>query len=240
MLTIARREAEEADRLKTAFIHNMSHEIRTPLNAIVGFSQILAENGSDLSEKEKADFSNRIEESSDLVLTIINDILDLSAIRSGHYKMTIAPANANEMCRTALFTVKSRVPEGVDLRFTTEVDNTYMIDTDSRRVIQVIINFLTNACKNTTEGSIHLHCSIAENDGYLSFVVADTGIGVAPEKMDAIFERFNKLNNLKQGAGLGLNICISITERLGGLIYIDKNYTHGARFVFAIPVEKKV
>lgn len=236
----ARERSHQSEKMKTMFIQNMSHEIRTPLNAIVGFSQLIANSGKEITKEEKQDFSRRIEDSSELILNIINDILDISAIRSGHYKMAIAPANANEMCRTALFTVKSRVPEGVELRFTTEVDDTYMIDTDSRRVIQVIINFLTNACKNTTEGSIHLHCSTAENDGYLSFIVADTGIGVAPEKMDAIFERFNKLNNLKQGAGLGLNICSSITERLGGLIYIDKNYTHGARFVFAIPVEKKV
>ena len=235
-LATARQHAEQSNNMKTMFIQNMSHEIRTPLNAIVGFSQILAECSDDITEEEKYDFSNRIEQSSDLILNIINDILDLSSIESGHYKMQLEPAKANDMCRLALVNVKERVPHGVELEFTSDVDNEYAIVTDSKRVVQVIINFLTNACKNTTEGSIHLYCSSAENDGYLSFIVADTGIGVAPDKMDVIFERFNKLDDLKQGAGLGLSICSIITERLGGLIYIDKNYTHGARFVFAIPL----
>lgn len=237
-LNEARERAEQADRMKTMFIQNMSHEIRTPLNAIVGFSQILAECGDDISDEEKEDFSNRIEQSSDLVLNIINDILDLSTIESGHYKMVIKETKVNEMCRTALYNVKNRIPAGVELKFTTDVDDNYTIETDSKRVLQVIINFLTNAAKNTTEGFIHLHCSTTENKGYLSFSVADTGIGIAPEKMDVIFERFNKLDDMKQGAGLGLSICSIITERLNGLIYIDKTHLKGARFVFAVPLKK--
>lgn len=234
-LAEAREKSELADRMKTMFIQNMSHEIRTPLNAIVGFSQLLAESGDDITKDEKKDFSNRIETSSGLVLNIINDILDLSSIESGNYKMEKLPALANEMCRTAMFNVEERVPAGVELKFSTEVDDGYAIVTDSKRVVQVIINFLTNATKNTTHGSIHLHCSTSERQGYLTFSVADTGIGVAPEKMDYIFKRFNKLDDFKQGAGLGLSICTIIADRLNGLIYIDKNYTGGARFVFAIP-----
>lgn len=234
-LAKAREHAEQATKMKTMFIQNMSHEIRTPLNAIVGFSQILAECSDDVSDEEKCDFSNRIEQSSDLILNIINDILDLSSIESGNYKMQLAEAKVNDMCRLATVTVKERVPAGVEMKFSSDVDDSYSIVTDSKRVVQVIINFLTNATKNTTEGYIHLHCSVTENIGYVSFIVADTGIGVAPEKMDAIFERFNKLDNFKQGAGLGLSICSIITERLNGLIYIDRNYTNGARFVFAIP-----
>lgn len=235
-LNKAREQADQANNMKTMFIQNMSHEIRTPLNAIVGFSQILAECSDDITEEEKHDFSNRIEQSSDLILNIINDILDLSSIESGHYKMQLGTANVNDMCRLAMVTVKERVPQGVELKFSSDVDDSYTIVTDSKRVVQVIINFLTNATKNTTEGSIHLHCSTSENEGFLSFSVADTGIGVAPEKMDVIFERFHKLDNLKQGAGLGLSICSIITDRLGGLIYIDKHYSGGARFVFAIPL----
>ena len=234
-LNEARERAEQADKMKTMFIQNMSHEIRTPLNAIVGFSQLLAEGGDDISSEEKADFSNRIEQSSDLVLNIINDILDLSTIESGHYKMIIESTKVNDICRTALYNVKSRIPSGVELKFTTDVSDDYTIETDSKRVLQVIINFLTNAAKNTTQGHIHLHCSTSENVGYLSFSVADTGVGIAPEKMDLIFERFRKLDDMKQGSGLGLSICSIITERLNGLIYIDKTYLNGAKFVFAIP-----
>ena len=233
----ARERSRQAEKMKTMFIQNMSHEIRTPLNAIVGFSQVLAEDDNEYSMDEKQDFSQRIEENSELILNIINDILDLSSISSGHYKMSIAPARANGMCKTALFAVKNRVPEGVELKFSTDVADDFQLNTDAKRVVQVIINFLTNAIKNTPSGSIHLHCGTTEHEGYVAFSVTDTGCGVAPEKMDLIFKRFQKLDDFKQGTGLGLSICSSITDRLGGMIYIDKTYiSGGARFVFAIPV----
>ena len=233
----ARQQAEHADRMKTLFMQNMSHEIRTPLNAIVGFSQVLTKMGDSMSEAEKADVNHRVEESSELLLNLINDILDLTALESGKYKMKNKEVNVNDMCRMTIETVMHRVPAGVNLIFTTEAGDDMRIVTDDNRVKQVLINFLTNAEKNTTEGEIRLHCSLTENEGFLSFAVSDTGIGIAPEKMDEIFERFKKLDDFKQGAGLGLNICQTIAERLDGKVYIDKRYTHGARFVLAIPMK---
>lgn len=237
VLTIARREAEEADHLKTAFIHNMSHEIRTPLNAIVGFSQILAENGSDLSEKEKADFSNRIEESSDLVLTIINDILDITSIESGHYKMRKSIIAVNDFCRKIITDFKNRIPNGVELRFSTDIDDSLTIFSDPKRIWQVLSNLITNSAKYTDSGFITVEVSATEQEGYLSFAVADTGSGIPADKADMIFDRFYKGDTFKQGVGLGLSICKSIAEYMNGKIYLDKNYyQRGARFVFALPI----
>ena len=108
------------------------------------------------------------------------------------------------------------------------------IETDATRVKQVLINLLTNAEKNTTKGSITLTCNDTEHPGYLTFSVTDTGIGIPKDKIKEIFERFKKLDKYKQGTGLGLNICRMIAEKLGGDIYVDERYKHGARFVFTI------
>ena len=230
----AKDKAVQADKMKTMFIQNMSHEIRTPLNAIVGFSQLITDPAFEVGKEERSEMGKRIKENSDLLLTLINDILDMTALESGRYVMQMADVNVNEICRMALATVDHRKAPGVELRFTSDVDNRYTVHTDSNRVRQVLINLLTNAEKNTTEGSITLHCSLLENPGQLTFIVTDTGIGIPKDKMDEIFERFKKLDNFKQGSGLGLNICRVISEKLGGRIYIDKEYTGGARFCFAI------
>jgi signal transduction histidine kinase len=237
-LDAARRTAEQADRIKTVFLQNMSHEIRTPLNAIVGFSQVLCDDDSyGISAAEKADLKSRIIRNSELLTTLVNDILDLSGLESGKYRMDIVPTSCNEMCKSSIQTVTHRCPHGVKLYYTTEVDDAFTIPTDGKRLMQVLINFLTNAEKNTSRGEIHLHCSVSEQPAHVTFSVTDTGKGVPPEMQDAIFERFRKLDSFKQGTGLGLNICTVIAGRLGGRVYLDKHYTRGARFVLALPVE---
>ena len=105
---------------------------------------------------------------------------------------------------------------------------------------QILINFLTNAEKHTTQGEIHLHCSLTENPGYVTFSVTDTGTGIPPEYSETIFERFEKADNFGQGTGLGLNICRLIAERLKGQVLLDKEYKGGARFVFVLPVKKSI
>ncbi len=235
-LTIARDRAEGADRMKTYFIQNMSHEIRTPLNAIVGFSQILATPEMELDDDEKKEFSMLIQNNSDLLTTLVNDILDLASLESGKYAMSLAPISCNELCRTALGTVKHRNPENVELCFTSEVKDDFQITTDGKRVLQVLTNYLTNAEKHTKVGKICLHCSLNENPDKITFSVTDTGSGVPVDKADSIFERFNKLDDFTQGTGLGLNICSIIAERLGGEVKLDKSYTKGARFLFILPL----
>lgn len=237
-LTVARDLAEQADKMKTYFIQNMSHEIRTPLNAIVGFSQLLSDPELPLGDEEKKEFRSLVLHNSELLTTLINDVLDLSSLESGKYTMNLAPYPCNEMCRVILSTVTHRKPEDVNLYFTTEVSDDFKIVTDEQRTRQVLINFLTNAEKHTEKGEIHLHCSTTENPGKITFSVTDTGSGIPVEQMDSVFERFKKLDEFKQGTGLGLNICRAIADRLHGEVKIDKTYTNGARFLFILPLEK--
>ena len=235
-LSIANRQAQESDWQKTRFIQTMSHEIRTPLNAIVGFSQVLTDAGSSLSEAERENMIQIINNNSDTLNTLINDILDLTSVESGRYVMKTETVAVNNLCHQALDSTRRHKAEGVSLRLETVLPDSFTITSDSYRLRQVLVNLLTNAMKNTAEGSIVLGCSLSERPGMLTFTVTDTGIGVPRDKQKAIFERFCKLDQFKQGAGLGLDICRIIATRLGGAIGIDSSYTGGARFWFAIPM----
>ena len=237
-LNIARDKALESDRMKTLFIQNMSHEIRTPLNAIVGFSQLVTSPDSGLSASEKKDMAHYIADNSELLTTLVNDIIDISALQSGNFSMNMEQVAVNAMCRETLETVRHRLQPGVSLEFNTGVEDSFRMLTDSHRVRQVLINMLTNAEKNTSEGSIVLACSAAENIGSITFSVADTGIGVPKERQKEIFMRFHKLDVHKQGTGLGLDICRNIARCLGGSIDIDPEYTGGARFWFTVPIKE--
>lgn len=236
-LKVASDRALQSDRMKTMFVQNMSHEIRTPLNAIVGFSQLLVSMGGDLTDEEKAEMAKDISENSELLLTLINDILDITALESGKYVMTMEPCNVNELCSQAVNTVMHRKAPDVQLVMSSTVPDDFIVTTDVQRVKQVLINMLTNSEKNTRSGSIILGVSHDKQADMLVFSVTDTGIGVPKDKMKEIFERFKKLDSYKQGSGLGLNICRMIAERLGGSINIDPDYEGGARFVFEIPVK---
>ena len=231
----ARRQAEQANNMQALFLQNMSHEIRTPLNAIVGFSDILnSTEDFGLTPEERANMLQLIHANTGMLTTLINDILDISKMESGNYTLVIAPVQVCTLCRSVLMTVDPRVPEGVELRLA-EPDNTeyIIINTDSSRLQQVLVNFLTNACKHTTKGSITLAYEPLGTG--LRFSVTDTGTGIPVDKADKVFDRFQKLDNFKQGTGLGLNICKRIAESVGGRVYVDTSYTHGARLVFEHP-----
>lgn len=238
-LTVARDHAEQSDKMKTFFIQNMSHEIRTPLNAIVGFSQILSTPEMEVGDEERQEFSRLIQVNSELLTTLVNDLLDLSYLESGNYTMQLASHPCNKICRTAIASVVHRKPENVKLVFTSDVPDDFRLLTDEKRLQQVLINFLTNAEKHTQKGEIQLHCSLTENPGKMTFSVTDTGSGVPADRADYIFKRFSKLDEFKQGTGLGLNICLIIAEHLKGEVKLDKNYTKGARFLFILPLDKK-
>jgi signal transduction histidine kinase len=150
--------------------------------------------------------------------------------------MELAPVAVNSIASNAIDTVMYRKPADVNLHFDSDAADDFMINTDAMRVQQVIINFLTNAEKNTDHGEITLHCSVKEHPGFVTFSVEDTGIGVPPEEAEHIFERFAKLDNFKQGSGLGLSICSVISDRLGGHVFLDTTYKGGARFVFEVPM----
>jgi signal transduction histidine kinase len=237
-LEIARDQANSANKMKTIFIQNMSHEIRTPLNSIVGFSQILSTPGMDVSPEEAEEYGRIIQHNSELLTSLVNDLLGLAELESGKYTLNKETVGCNEMCREAISTVMYRKPERVDLRYTSDVDDSFRLHTDARRVKQVLINYLTNAEKHTDDGYIELGCSLKSNPGKVTFSVTDTGCGVSPENVEKVFDRFEKLNNFETGFGLGLSICRAIADRMNGTVHLDTSYTNGARFLFIIPLEK--
>ncbi len=231
-LVIAKDKAENLDRLKSAFLANMSHEIRTPLNAIVGFSDLLAES-DDLEERRE--YMQVIQQNNELLLQLITDILDLSKIESGTLDFTIMYFNAKDFCDEIIRTYQVRNTGGVKLRLETDNNDGYLLQSDKRRLMQVVTNFINNALKFTTEGEIVLGYR-RKTDNMLEFYVQDSGIGIAPEKVREVFDRFVKLNTFAQGTGLGLSICKSIVEYLGGTIGVESQLGVGSRFWFTHPI----
>jgi len=233
-LVLAKEKAEKSDRAKTTFLQNMSHEIRTPLNAIMGFSQLLSLPDGFNTAEEKAEYAEYVRGSSSMLTMLIDDILDISDADKGNYKIERSDVPCNLICKVAIKNVEYRTPPGVKMYMTSEVDDDYLINTDPRRVQQVIINYLTNACKHTKAGEIHVHVSLKENPGKVTFSVTDTGTGVPDDMAETIFERFTKVDAFVQGTGLGLNICSLIAEKLGGKVMLDTSYKNGARFLFIL------
>lgn len=237
-LTQKLEEARQESKLKDVYLHNICHEIRNPLNAVVGFAQLVSLPDDIVSQKEKEEYNDYITQNSSLLMLVVDDILNISDIKSGNYKISKAPAPLNNIGVSVIASVKYRVTDKVKLSFTSDFDDSFMLVTDVRRVQQILINFLTNAIKHTSDGSIVLHCSRDENPGMVTFSVTDTGEGVPSEQADKIFDRFTKLNDFVEGTGLGLNICKTLAERLKGKVYLDKTYSEkGARFVFAHPID---
>lgn len=230
--------AEKGNQMRTAFVQNISHEIRTPLNAVIGFSQLLCLPDDYTSEDEKLEYMEYVTNNASLLTVIINDLLSLSDMENGRFGVNIAPCNLNAVVRLAIKSIEYRIPFGVELVRRPGIPEDLRLEADGMRVQQVLINLLTNACKYTEQGSITIASSLMENPGYVTFSVADTGPGVPKEKAEEIFERFAKLDNNKQGAGIGLTICKLIATNLNGEIWLDTDYTGGARFVFMIPYKE--
>ena len=233
-LVIAREKAEESDMLKSAFLANMSHEIRTPLNAIVGFSSLMQ--GEELSQEERAEYCAIVVNNSEMLLTLLNDILDISSLECGKIRFNYSAEEIVQICQHILMTTAHTRQPGVEGRLECAVDS-YMLTTDVHRLSQILINLLTNAAKFTSEGSITLGVEICSEQNEVLFSVTDTGPGIPLDKQEMVFNRFEKLDgNKKKGTGLGLAICRQIAMIFGGRIWVDPTYTGGARFIFAHPI----
>ena len=230
MLIKAKEKAEEADRLKSAFLANMSHEIRTPLNAIVGFSSMLEEAED---QEEKHQYITIIEDNNKLLLQLISDILDLSKIEAGTFDIIPERVNAKQLCNDLFQAMQMKTSPQVELRLKDNLPE-LTFTSDKNRLYQVLLNFVTNALKFTSEGSITIDYKIDGNE--VKFSVQDTGMGVEPEKQEAIFTRFVKLNSFIPGTGLGLPICQSIVTQLGGKIGVESEPGRGACFWFTHPI----
>lgn len=226
-------KAMEADKMKNAFIANMSHEIRTPLNAIVGFSRLLIETSN---ASEQLEYYTIINNNCDMLLQLINDILDFSKIESGTLTYNKVQVELKDICQEVYVTQCLKMTSDVALLYNADMLPSIRLFTDPQRVEQVLLNLLSNAIKCTTIGFVSLSYRI-EGD-FVKVEVTDTGVGIPPEKQASIFERFVKLDDFRQGTGLGLTICKMIIEKLGGEIGVRSKVGAGSTFWFTLPMEE--
>ncbi|MDD3108046.1 MAG: ATP-binding protein [Alistipes sp.] len=233
-LQLAKEKAEEAGRLKSAFLAKMRHEIRTPLNAILGFSHIIAETDE---VEERRNMYTIVETNTDRLLSLINEILDLSKIEAGMLELSFKPVNLNVLCNEVLNANLFRCPGNVI--FTFDATSPRLITrTDSNRLFQVFSNLITNAFKFTTEGEIQFGYHL--NKRQIICHVRDSGIGISPEQQATIFHRFVKGNDFAQGTGLGLPICKVLVEKMGGTIHVESEVGKGTCFIFTLPYDPPV
>jgi len=237
----AKEKAEESDNLKTAFLHNISHEIRTPMNAIVGFSALLGE--PDIDEKIRSSYIEVIMQSSNHLLSIINDIVDISNIEANLIKTIKNEVNINSFLKSIYNQFIHKADEKkIKLVIETELkDSEAMILTDNTKLNQILSNIVSNALKFTDKGQVKIWYHVKEK--FLEFGISDTGIGISQEHHDRIFNRFyqvqNSVTRLYEGTGLGLAISKAYVEHMGGKIWLFSEPGIGTSFFFTIPYEKQ-
>jgi CheY-like chemotaxis protein/nitrogen-specific signal transduction histidine kinase len=225
-------KAEKASRMKSLFLANMSHEIRTPLNAIEGFSRVIAETDS---PEERMKYLEIIESNNNRLMSLINEILDLSRVESGEIVIKKESVNLEELCKSIQQLFKFRCPETVVLSWN-KPNMPIMMTTDSNRLTQVLSNLISNALKHTPKGSITYGYNMIEDGQRIAFYVKDTGSGIAPEFIDHIFDTYaSKDAEQQKGYGLGLALCRIIVEKMGGVINVESELGKGSTFTFLLP-----
>jgi PAS domain S-box-containing protein len=236
----AKDQAEESDRLKTAFLHNISHEVRTPMNAIVGFSDLIID--PDLTPEIRNEFIQTIVRSSNQLLSIITQIVSMATIEAGQEKIYEKEISLNSLFNMVLDQFRSEaVRKNISLKYNTALpENEDKIKTDETKLIQIISNLLGNALKFTKKGSIEFGYVV--KDKYLEFYFKDTGIGIPKDLHENIFERFRQVETTLareyEGSGLGLSISKAYVELLGGKIWLTSRLGEGSVFYFTIPYNK--
>ncbi|MGN0283087.1 MAG: hybrid sensor histidine kinase/response regulator [Prevotella sp.] len=228
-------KAEKASSMKSLFLANMSHEIRTPLNAIEGFTRVIAE--TDAAE-ERMKFLEIVESNNSRLLSLINEILDLSRVESGEIAMKLTLCNLNEICDNIKQIFKFRCPE--HLKFVEDIPTKAVLQkTDANRLTQVYCNLVSNALKHTLKGSITYGYKVDETHKMLICFVSDTGSGISPEDIDTIFHTYvsKDAETMKNGYGLGLPLSKIIVEKLGGKISVSSTVGKGTTFTFSFPFD---
>jgi PAS domain S-box-containing protein len=236
-LHLAKEKAEESDKLKSAFLANMSHEIRTPMNGILGFSQLLSK--PNISNAEMLQYINIIDSCGNQLLTIINDLIDISKIEANLITISESETNLNQLLHRQYLLFKQKAEaSNLELSYTCYLlEDDSNVKTDSGRVQQIISNLIGNALKFTQKGKIHFGYRIDGN--FIEFFVSDTGIGIPKEKHQVIFERFRQIEThltaKAGGTGLGLSISWAFVEKMGGKLWLDSEPDTGSTFHFTIP-----
>lgn len=231
-LEVEKNKAQNDDMLKSKFLANMSHEIRTPLNAIVGFSELLA--SEDLAD-ERDQFNNLIQDNSQLLLRLINDILDLSKLDAGVARFNYSDFDFVDMLSDLKLTLAQSLHND-DIEFTIKNSLSELtIHSDRQKLTQIIGNYVTNSFKYTEKGTVEISYEV--EDPYLKIQVKDTGIGIADDKKDKVFMRFEKLDDYAKGTGLGLSICKAIAENMGGSVGFESTEGLGSTFWVRLPIK---
>lgn len=228
-------KATESEKMKTAFLNSICHEIRTPLNSIAGFSELITDDSLDTATREE--FKELILNNSTALLSMVNNILELSELVSSYEPLPVEPTDVYGLCVEEMEILKDRILNP-DILCITEADKKeIIIPTNAFYLSRVIGNLLGNAAKFTEKGTITLTCRIDEEQGVLIISITDTGIGIPTDKQEWVFERFTKVDDFKPGTGLGLYICRIIIQRLSGSISIDSCYTKGCKVSVCLPIK---
>ena len=225
-------KAEKASKMKSLFLANMSHEIRTPLNAIEGFSRVMVETDS---QEDRMNYMEIIESNNNRLLSLVNEILDLSRVESGEIIIKNAPTDLNYLMNSIKQLFKFRCPETVNLIFK-KPNSPVTMNTDENRLIQVFSNLISNALKHTSKGEISYGYQVMGETEEIQFFVKDTGSGIDPQFIDHIFDTYaSKDAEQQRGFGLGLALCRIIVERMGGCIQVESKLGEGSLFTFTLP-----
>ena len=232
-LILAKEKAEEADMLKSTFLANMTHEIRTPLNAIVGFSDLL---GVEEDLELRQNYISLIKMNNDLLLSIVNDVLDISRIESDMMTFTYMDVYLPSFMKDLYNSIQLRKPEGVEITLDACPDIIFNIDRN--RLWQICMNLLTNAVKHTKKGRIWFGYTLEAEEKMIKFYVSDTGCGIPKDELDNIFARFVQLSDFEQGIGLGLAICKGLVLKMGGNISVMSEEGFGSTFIFTLPMKR--
>jgi signal transduction histidine kinase len=239
-LAAANRELAAASQHKSEFLANMSHELRTPLNAIIGFSEVLSEKTFGELNQKQEEYSKDIHASGQHLLSLINDILDLSKIEAGRMELELTAFHLPTALDNAVTLVRERAGRK-SITLQTNVDERLgEVRADERKIRQVVLNLLSNAIKFTPEGG-RIEVATLPKDGFVEVSVSDTGVGIAPEDQEAIFQEFRQVGTAEkkaEGTGLGLTLCRKFVELHGGRIWVKSQVGVGSTFTFTIPVRR--